>query len=65
MSYRRLLVLRWSRRDHMAVLTIAVAVAFLTSTVILVTALSAQTTAIAADFDSPGVVERVSDGERE
>jgi len=49
----------------MAVLTIAVAVAFLTSTVILVTALSAQTTAIAADFDSPGVVERVSDGERE
>jgi len=48
----------------MAVFTIAVAVAFLTSTVILVTALSAQTTAIAADFDSPGIVERVSDDER-
>ncbi|WP_435320813.1 FtsX-like permease family protein [Haloarchaeobius sp. TZWSO28] len=60
MEYRRLVLTRWTRRDRLAVLTIAVTVAFFTSTVLAVTAVSTQTTAIAAEFETPASVEHVS-----
>jgi hypothetical protein len=54
MGYRRALLRRWSRRDRLAVLVVAVTVAFLTGTTVLLLAAGAQTTAIAAQFASPG-----------
>lgn len=57
MGYRQALALRWSRRDRLAVLVIAVTIAFLTGVTLLGLAMAGQTTAIAADFDSPGTVE--------
>jgi ABC-type lipoprotein release transport system permease subunit len=56
MSYRRALLTRWSRRDRLAVLVVAVTVAFLVGTTLLVFAAGAQTATIAAQFDSPGSV---------
>lgn len=56
MSYRRALLTRWSRRDRLAVLVVAVTVAFLVGTTLLVLAAGAQTASIAAQFDSPGSV---------
>jgi hypothetical protein len=56
MSYRRALLTRWSRRDRLAVLVVAVTVAFLVGTTLLVFAAGAQTASIAAQFDSPGSV---------
>lgn len=61
MAYRRLVLTRWTRRDRLAVLTVAVAIAFFTSTVLVVTAVSAQTTAIAADQDASTSVAYVDD----
>lgn len=57
MGYRQALVLRWSRRDRLAVLVVAVTIAFLTGVTLLGLAMAGQTTAIAAEFDSPGTVE--------
>lgn len=54
MGYRRLLLTRWSRRDWLAILVVALTVAFLTGTTLLLVATGAQMTAIAAEFDSPG-----------
>jgi len=54
LGYRSLLLTRWSSRDWLAVLVVGVTVAFLTGTALLLGATSAQTTAIAAEFDSPG-----------
>lgn len=54
MSYRRALIIRWSRRDRLAALVVAITVGFLVGTALLVVAGGAQTTAIAAGFDSPG-----------
>ncbi|WP_435349111.1 FtsX-like permease family protein [Haloarchaeobius sp. HRN-SO-5] len=59
MAYRRLVLARWTRRDRLAVLTIAVTVAFFTSSVVAVTAVSTQTTQIAADYGSTASVEYV------
>ncbi|WP_276257971.1 FtsX-like permease family protein [Haloglomus litoreum] len=56
MSYRRALLTRWSRRDRLAVLVVAVTVAFLVGTTLLVFAAGTQTATIAAQFDSPGSV---------
>jgi ABC-type lipoprotein release transport system permease subunit len=56
MSYRRALLTRWSRRDRLAVLVVAVTVAFLVGTTLLVLAAGTQTATIAAQFDSPGSV---------
>jgi ABC-type lipoprotein release transport system permease subunit len=56
MSYRRALLTRWSGRDRLAVLVVAVTVAFLVGTTLLVFAAGAQTATIAAQFDSPGSV---------
>lgn len=54
MGYRRALLGRWSARDRLAVLVIAVTVAFFVGSVLVVFAAGAQATAIAAEFDSPG-----------
>jgi ABC-type lipoprotein release transport system permease subunit len=50
MSYRRALLTRWSRRDRLAVLVVAVAVAFLTGTTLVVLAVGTSTASIAAQF---------------
>ena len=49
MSYRRALLTRWSRRDRLAVLIIAVAVAFLTGTTLVVVAVGSSTASIATE----------------
>lgn len=54
MGYRRGLLLRWSHRDRLAVLVVAVTVGFLTGMALLLVATGTQTTAIAAEYDSPG-----------
>ena len=56
MSYRQLLLGRWSRRDRLAVVVVAVAVAFLVGTVMLVTAAGAQTTTIAQEYQATATV---------
>lgn len=58
MSYRRTLLLRWSRRDRLAVLVVGLTVAFLVGTTILVLAAGSQTAAIAAEYGTQGAVER-------
>lgn len=54
MGYRRALLTRWSRRDKLAILVIAVTVGFLTGTTIVVAAVSTQTTSIAAEYGTDG-----------
>lgn len=54
MGYRRAILGRWARRDRLAVVVVAVTVAFLTGTALLLAATGAQTTAIAAEYDSRG-----------
>ena len=56
MGYRRSILTNWSRRDRLAVLVVGVTVAFLTGTALLILAVSSQTTALAAELQSPGVV---------
>ena len=58
MSYRRALLGRWSRRDRLAVVVVALSVAFLVGTTLLVLAAGDQTAAIATEFETPGAVER-------
>jgi ABC-type lipoprotein release transport system permease subunit len=57
MGYRQALLVRWSRRDRLAVLVVAVTVAFLTGATVLLFAVGAQTASVAAEFDSPGSIE--------
>jgi cell division protein FtsX len=52
-SYRRSLLFRWSREDRLAVVVIAVTVAFLVGTVLVVVAAGDQTAAIAEGLESP------------
>ena len=54
MGYRRALLTRWSRRDKLAILVIAVTVAFLTGTTLVVAAVSTQTTTIAEEYGTHG-----------
>ena len=54
MSYRRALVRRWSRRDRLAVAMIALTVAFLTGSTLLIVAASAQPIGLADPLSSPG-----------
>jgi ABC-type antimicrobial peptide transport system permease subunit len=56
MGYRSRLLFRWSRRDQLAVIAIAVTIAFLTGTVLLLVAVGGQTAAIATELRSPGTV---------
>ncbi|WP_435196338.1 FtsX-like permease family protein [Natronomonas sp. EA1] len=57
MSYRRALCTRFSRRDKLAVLTVGLAVAFLTGTTLVVFAVGGQTASIAAELDSVGAAD--------
>ncbi|MFC7008522.1 ABC transporter permease [Halalkalicoccus salilacus] len=54
MSYRRILVRRWSRRDRLAVVMVALTVAFLTGSTLLILAASAQPVGLAEQFSSSG-----------
>ncbi|WP_226010847.1 FtsX-like permease family protein [Halomicrobium salinisoli] len=56
MSYRRALLARWSRRDVLAVVVVALAIAFLTGTVLLVVTAGDRTTAVAAGYDAGSTV---------
>lgn len=53
MGYQQALLRRWSRRDRLAVLVIAVTVAFPTGATVLLFAVGAQTASVAAKFDTP------------
>lgn len=55
MGYRRVLLTRWSRRDRLAVLVVAVTLAFLVGTALLVVAAGDQTAAIASGEGTPGI----------
>ncbi|QLD87085.1 FtsX-like permease family protein [Natronomonas halophila] len=61
MSYRQAILFRWSRRDRLAVLVIAVTVAFLVGTALLIVAGGAQTAALASEFDATGTATFVED----
>ena len=50
MGYKRALLLRWSRRDRLTVLVVAVTVAFLVGSGLLLLAVGAQTSTIASEF---------------
>jgi hypothetical protein len=52
MGYKRALLLRWSRRDRLTVVVVAVTVAFLVGSGLLLTAAGTQTTTIASEFTS-------------
>ncbi|WP_348609323.1 FtsX-like permease family protein [Halobaculum rarum] len=56
MSYRRILIGRWSRRDRLAILVVAAGVAFLCGTALLVIVAGGQTTALAAEYGSGAAV---------
>jgi ABC-type lipoprotein release transport system permease subunit len=56
MNYIRVLVARWSRRDWLAVLVVALVAALLVGTTLLVVTTGEQTTDLAAEFDSNGTV---------
>jgi ABC-type lipoprotein release transport system permease subunit len=60
-SYRQAILFRWSQRDRLAVLVIAVTVAFLVGTALLIVAGGAQTTALASEFDATGTATFVED----
>lgn len=56
MSYRRSLLFRWSRRDTLAVLIVAISVAFLVGTIVLVVGVGSQSTQMAATYGTPTAV---------
>ena len=58
MNYTQALLTRWSRRDQLTVLIIAVTVAFLIGTVLLLSAASTQTAAIAGSDSSSMIVHQ-------
>lgn len=64
MGYRRALVLRWSRRDRLAALVVALSVAFLVGTTLVVLAAGTQTAGMAAEFGSTGHVTHYDSLER-
>ena len=63
-GYRRSVLFRWSRRDRFAVLIVAVTVAFLTGTALLVLAMGTQTAAIATGYDTNQVITTYPSAER-
>ncbi|WP_255170535.1 FtsX-like permease family protein [Natrononativus amylolyticus] len=56
MTYRSLLVTRWSRRDRLAVLVVALAVALLVGATLLAVTAGEQTQTLAADFEANATV---------
>ncbi|GGM60426.1 hypothetical protein GCM10009017_08280 [Halarchaeum rubridurum] len=61
MSYRRALLTRWSVRDRLAVLVVAVTAAFLVGTVLVLLAVSGQATAMAAEHGADAAVVLTND----
>lgn len=57
MGYRHILITRWSRRDILAIVVIAVTIGFLTGTTLIITAASTQTTTIAKGYSSDGTAK--------
>lgn len=57
MSYQRALVTRWSGRDRLAVLVIAVTAAFLVGAIVVLLAISGQTTAMATEHGADATVQ--------
>jgi ABC-type lipoprotein release transport system permease subunit len=55
-SYTRALLTRWSRRDRLTVLVVAVTTAFLVGSTLLLTAAGAQTATIAGELDTTTTV---------
>lgn len=64
MSYRRALLFRWSTRDILAVLALAVIVAFLTGSALFYTAAKDKPTDIAQEFRAAGQVAEYSSVEQ-
>lgn len=60
-SYRRALLTRWSVRDRLAVLVVAVTAAFLVGTVLVLLAVSGQATTMAAEHGADAAVSLVDD----
>jgi len=56
MSYARALLVRWSTRDRLAVLVIAVTAAFLVGAVVVLIGVAGQTTAMAGDHGADAAV---------
>jgi ABC-type lipoprotein release transport system permease subunit len=56
MTYRGTLVVDWSGRDHLAVVLVALTVAFLTGTTLVVVGVGAQTTALAGGYGANATV---------
>jgi len=56
MSYRRVLLGRWSRRDRLTVVVVALGVAFVCGTALVVVVAGAQTTALAAEYGATATV---------
>ncbi|AGB38646.1 FtsX-like permease family protein [Natronococcus occultus] len=61
MTYLRVLVGRWSRRDRLAVLVIALTVALLVGAALLVVAAGDQTRSLAAEYDGNASVDSYDD----
>ncbi|QLH81119.1 ABC transporter permease [Halosimplex pelagicum] len=61
MNYARALVTRWSARDQLAVLVVAVATAFLVGAVLVLLGVAGQTTAIAGEHGAETAVTLTSD----
>ena len=56
MHYRRTLILRWSRRDWLAVLVVALVAAMLVGATVLVVTAGDQTSTLASEFEANGTV---------
>lgn len=56
MHYRRILILRWSRRDWLAVLVVALVAAMLVGATLLVVTAGDQTETLASEFEANGTV---------
>lgn len=54
MNYHRALVRRWSRWDRLGIVMVALTVAFLTGSTLLIVTASAQPIGLAGEFSSPG-----------
>lgn len=63
MGYRRALSFGWARRDTLAVVVIALTVSFLVGAAVLGVALGSQTTAIAAQFETPYGIDDTGQGD--
>ena len=63
MGYRRALSFGWARRDTLAVVVIALTVSFLVGAAVLGVALGSQTTAIAAQFETPYGIDDTGRGD--